>query len=220
MTKYEDLLGRANAYGIESLTTAELIQLIIGGGKGDGSLRVAEEIASDYGLHCKAARARNFGDLYLMTGQALTRRQEAKLLSAMELARRVNDENPEQVHISSPGDAAQFFMPRLRSQTHEQFLCMYLNCKNKVTAIRRISEGSLTSAVVHPREVYSPAVALHAASILVVHNHPSGDPYPSSEDRNLTSALESAGEALGIPILDSLIIGEGRYYSFKEHGDL
>lgn len=86
--------------------------------------------------------------------------------------------------------------------------------------MKQISEGSLTSAVVHPREVFAPAVINHAACILVAHNHPSGDPYPSTEDRHLTEALNTAGEALGIPVLDHVVIGDGRYYSFKEHGDL
>lgn len=95
-----------------------------------------------------------------------------------------------------------------------------LNTKNRVIRCQQIAEGSLTSAVVHPREVYAPAVAAHAASILVAHNHPSGDPYPSSEDRNLTLSLSKAGDFLGIPLMDHVIIGDGNYYSFKEHGGI
>ena len=97
---------------------------------------------------------------------------------------------------------------------------MLLNTKNRVIRIKQIAEGSLTSAVVHPREVFASAVTAHAACILAAHNHPSGDPYPSTEDRNLTKALEEAGNVLGIPLLDHIVIGDGRYYSFKEHGDL
>ena len=86
--------------------------------------------------------------------------------------------------------------------------------------MKQVAEGSLTSAVVHPREVYAHAVTAHAAAILVAHNHPSGDPYPSHEDRSLTQALNDAGNVLGIPVLDHVVIGDGSYYSFKEHGDL
>lgn len=220
MTKYEELLGRANAYGMESMSTAELIQLIIGGGgKGESSFRVAEEIASDYGLNLKAARARNFGDLYLMTGQALTRRQEAKLLSAMELARRVNSDGVQKQRITSPGDASNYFMPMLRNATHEYFYCMMLNTKNQIMAVRKISEGSLSASIVHPREVLAPAIAFHASSILVAHNHPSGNPHPSADDKHLTETLNSACDVMGIPLMDHIVIGDGIYYSFKEHGD-
>ncbi len=106
-----------------------------------------------------------------------------------------------------------------KSPTHERFLAVLLNTKNRIISIRQISEGSLTSAVVHPREVYAPAIVAHAAAILVAHNHPSGDPYPSIGDETLTIALTKAGDTIGIPLLDHLIIGDGRYYSFKEHGN-
>ena len=87
-------------------------------------------------------------------------------------------------------------------------------------AVRQISEGSLTCAVVHPREVYAPAVVLHAAAILVAHNHPSGDPRPSDEDKELTRALSRSGDLLGIQFLDHVVIGDGRYYSFTEHHEI
>ena len=142
------------------------------------------------------------------------------LLASMELGKRlVLTDVPESEHITSPADAAQVLMGRLRHETHERFLVVLLNTKNRIISIRQISEGSLTSAVVHPREVYAPAIVAHAAAILVAHNHPSGDPYPSIDDRNLTVALSKAGDVIGIPLIDHVIIGNGRYYSFKEHGD-
>lgn len=87
-------------------------------------------------------------------------------------------------------------------------------------SIEKISEGSLNSSVVHPREAYAPAIVQHAAAILAVHNHPSGDPSPSREDRALTKTLRETGKVMGIPLLDHLIIGDGIYYSFKEQGFL
>lgn len=111
-------------------------------------------------------------------------------------------------------------MGRLRSETHERFLVLLLNTKNRVIQTEQIAEGSLNSAVVHPREVFAPAITAHAAAILVAHNHPSGDPTPSREDRNLTRVLAKTGEIMGIPVLDHLVIGDGVYYSFKEHGEL
>ncbi|MCI6544337.1 MAG: JAB domain-containing protein, partial [Phascolarctobacterium succinatutens] len=100
------------------------------------------------------------------------------------------------------------------------FLVILLNSKNKVIGTELVSEGSLTNSVVHPREVFLPAILQHAASICVAHNHPSGDPQPSIEDRQLTAVLLAAGQTLGIPLLDHLIIGDGAYYSFQEDGAL
>ena len=99
-------------------------------------------------------------------------------------------------------------------------MVVLLNSKNKVLQIEQISEGSLNSSVVHPREVFTPAVLHHAAAILAAHNHPSGDPTPSKEDKALTETLAQAGKYMGIPVLDHLIIGDAAYYSFKEHSYL
>ena len=95
-----------------------------------------------------------------------------------------------------------------------------INSKNKVLQIEQISEGSLNSSVVHPREVFMPAVLHHAAAILAAHNHPSGDPTPSKEDKDLTKTLAEAGKYMGIPVLDHIIIGDASYFSFKEHSYL
>ncbi len=122
--------------------------------------------------------------------------------------------------LSRPADAAHVLKGRLRHETHERFLVVLLNTKNRINKIEQISEGSLTSAVVHPREVFAPAIVTHAAAILVAHNHPSGDSYPSIDDRNLTAVLSKAGDLIGIPLMDHIIIGDSRYYSFKEQGNV
>ena len=143
------------------------------------------------------------------------------LLAAIDIGKRIAYASTSDMeHITSPGDAAQYLMGKMRNLTHECFVVVLLNTKNRVIRVKQIAEGSLTSAVVHPREVFAPAVTAHSGSILVAHNHPSGDPYPSTEDRNLTRALEDAGNVLGIPLIDHVVIGDGRYYSFREHGDL
>ena len=111
-------------------------------------------------------------------------------------------------------------MPRLRYATREQFLVILLNSKNLIIGTEIVSEGTLTNSVVHPREVFQPPILQHAAAICVAHNHPSGDPSPSREDKELTAVLQQAGLTLGIPLLDHLIIGDGAYYSFQEDGAL
>ena len=151
----------------------------------------------------------------------LTQKEAAKITAAIELGKRIaRAKTEEPTHISSPGDAAEYLMTRLRDETHERFVVILLNTKNRILQTKQIAEGSLTSAVVHPREVFAPAINQHAACIIAAHNHPSGDPYPSHEDRNLTDALNKAGEVMGIPLMDHIIIGDNKYYSFREHGEI
>lgn len=147
--------------------------------------------------------------------------QGSNSFGALEIGRRIASARPlDKIHFGCPQDGAAFLMPRLRYATKEQFLVILLNSKNKVIGTELVSEGSLTNSVVHPREVFLPAILQHAASICVAHNHPSGDPMPSIEDRQLTAVLLAAGQTLGIPLLDHLIIGDGAYYSFQEDGAL
>ena len=199
-------------YGEKTQSTEKLIEIIIGNEK------KAKEIIENYETLEDALGKKNYETL-LTAG--LTKGEAQRLIAAIEIGKRIAASDTEvRNHITSPGDAAKFLMPRLRHGTHEEFLTILLNTKNRVIKTERIAEGSLTSAVVHPREVFASAIVNHAAAILVAHNHPSGDPYPSSEDRHLTTSLEEAGKTLGIPLMDHIIIGDGRYYSFREHGEL
>ena len=206
--------------GAEALSNAELLAVLIGSGtKEHSALRIAEEMTRNEGLYRQIARWHRVQEFKHIKG--LGNARAARILAAMELGRRIACASAiDSEHITSPGDGAQYLMGRLRNETHEKFVVLLLNTKNRIIKTEQIAEGSLTSAVVHPREVFAPAVTAHAACILVAHNHPSGDPYPSTEDRKLTHTLEKAGSVLGIPLLDHLVIGDGRYYSFKEHGDL
>ena len=216
MCNNNDAKQRLCQYGPGSLTNAELISMILRKGKRNISpLHVAETIDADYGSYRQLARCQNVDDL--LYRYPITQDQALALLASMELGKRlVLTDIPESEHIASPADAAKVLMGRLRHETHERFLVVLLNTKNRIISIQQISEGSLTSAVVHPREVYAPAIISHAAAILVAHNHPSGDPYPSTDDKSLTAALSKAGDIIGIPLVDHLIVGDGYYYSFKE----
>ena len=199
-------------YGEKTQSTEKLIEIIIGNEK------KAKKIIENYETLEDALGKKNYETL-LTAG--LTKSEAQRLIAAIEIGKRIAASDTEvRNHITSPGDAAKFLMPRLRHGTHEEFLTILLNTKNRVIKTERIAEGSLTSAVVHPREVFASAIVNHAAAILVAHNHPSGDPYPSSEDRHLTTSLEEAGKTLGIPLMDHIVIGDGRYYSFREHGEL
>ncbi len=122
--------------------------------------------------------------------------------------------------ISSPEDYYDLAKRYIDDMDREIFIALALDTKNRPTAIQTVSIGSLNSSIVHPREVYKMAILSNAASIIVAHNHPSGDPIPSSEDLNISKRLINAGEILGIKMLDHLIIGEDTYYSMKAEMDI
>ncbi|MFQ5588615.1 MAG: DNA repair protein RadC [Nitrospiria bacterium] len=143
----------------------------------------------------------------------------AQLKAALELGRRslaVSDF--EGTALSKSQDVFHHYAHILREAKKEYFKIVLLDQKNKVIRDVTISEGSLTATIVHPREVFQPAVRDSAAAVIFLHNHPSGDPTPSEEDKNMTTRLVSAGELMGIPVLDHVIIGNKDYFSFADAG--
>jgi DNA repair protein RadC len=139
----------------------------------------------------------------------------------MELGRRRQlSQVKERDKITSSRDAFEILQPRLRDLKHEEFWIVLLNRANKVTAIERISEGGLTGTVADPRRIFNNALKAEATSIILSHNHPSGNIQPSSMDIELTKKLKKAGEVLDISVYDHLIIGENNYYSFADEGML
>ena len=116
------------------------------------------------------------------------------------------------------GDVVGLLRAFLRDDPRERFAVVYLDTRNRPIAVHEAHVGTCDSSPVHPREVFGPAVALAATAIVVAHNHPSGDPTPSANDRAVTERLRQAGELLGIAVLDHLVIGEARYFSFADEG--
>lgn len=203
--------------GVTALTDAELLAILLRTGTAEKSaLDIGSELADNGGLYKRLAGITRLTELTNIKG--LGQAKAATVLAALEIGRRIASAKPiEKIHLSCPQDAAEFLMPRLRYLTKEQFVVILLNGKNKVIGTEVVSEGSLSNSIVHPREVYVPALLQHAAAIMVAHNHPSGEPSPSVEDRELTSILVRSGKVLGIPLMDHLIIGDGSYYSFLEN---
>lgn len=122
--------------------------------------------------------------------------------------------------MNSPRDSAAALMAVLQDQPTEVFAILCLSTKHRVIAYHEVSRGTLDSTLVHPREVFKAALLANAAAIIVSHNHPSGDPSPTLDDLEVTRRLVATGEVLGIPVLDHIVIGDGRYFSFKEGGRL
>ena len=206
--------------GAAALTDSELLAILIGSGTPEKSaLDIARDLTADNGVLNNIAIVHDVKELAKTKG--LGRAKASIIIAALELGRRIASAEPLlRDSITSPEDGVALLMPRLRYEAKEHFLVVLLNSKNTVLEIKQISEGSLNSSVVHPREVFAPAVLHHAAAILTAHNHPSGDPTPSKEDKDLTNTLVQAGKYMGIPVLDHIIIGDARYFSFKEHSYL
>lgn len=211
---------RMAVYGADALSDAELIAVLLRTGTQEKSaMALAGELTANGGLYRHLAGVRQLQELTKIKGLGIAK--AATILAAIELGRRLATAKPlERGAFSCPQDGADFLMPRLRYLQKEQFLAVLLNSKNKVIGTEVISEGSLSNSIVHPREVFQPAILQHAAAIIVAHNHPSGDAFPSEEDREITRMLVEAGKTLKIPVLDHLIIGDGTYYSFQEEGAL
>ena len=206
--------------GAAALTDSELLAILIGSGTQEKSaLDIARDLTADNGILKNIALVHDVKELAKTKG--LGRAKAALIIAALELGRRIASAEPlVRDSITSPEHGVALLMPRLRYESKEHFLVVLLNSKNKVLDVEQISEGSLNSSVVHPREVFAPAVLHHAAAILTAHNHPSGDPTPSKEDKDLTNTLVQAGKYMGIPVLDHIIIGDAKYFSFKEHSYL
>jgi DNA repair protein RadC len=143
----------------------------------------------------------------------------AKILAALDLGRRAAEEaRPERDRMGSPRDVYERMRFTLRDLPYEEFHVLLLNTQNEILRDLQVTRGTLDASLVHPREVFKAAIAESAAAVVLVHNHPSGDPTPSAEDRAVTRQLREAGQTLGIDVLDHVIIGEGRYTSFVEKG--
>ncbi|RTE01747.1 RadC family protein [Paenibacillus whitsoniae] len=141
-----------------------------------------------------------------------------QIVSAVQLAKMLTVRPAKPCVIRSPQDVWQLLAPEIAFLQKEHFVCLFLSIKNHVIAKETVSIGSLNAAIVHPREVFRAAIKRSAASVVCVHNHPSGDPTPSTEDVQLTERLAEAGIIVGIEVLDHIIVGHDRYCSLKEQG--
>jgi DNA repair protein RadC len=120
--------------------------------------------------------------------------------------------------IDQPSQVAAMVMDDLRNEDREKFMIVMLNTKNKVIGFNLVSMGTLNASIVHPREVFKPAIIAGAGSVILIHNHPSGDPSPSQEDIEVTKRMVASGDVLGITVRDHLVIGDGVFVSFREKG--
>lgn len=206
---------RLRALGPAGLSTRELLAILIGsGGSGESALDVADRVlASQPSLRRLASLPGGALESQPGVGKATV----ARIQAALELGRRAASEPSDpNGRIRGPGDVYARMGPLLRDLQQEEFHALLLNTQHRVIRDVLVTRGILDASLIHPREVFRAAIVESAAGIILVHNHPSGDPTPSREDRAVTRELGAAGRAIGIPVLDHVVVGEDRYVSLGE----
>lgn len=215
----EELLPRERLYqfGPETLSNREVLAILLRTGiKGENVLTLSERILAEVGglLGLGKLTVHELADLH-----GLGKAKAAEVKAALELGRRSVSVDPmSRPVVNSPQDVAHIVMEEMRFLDREHFRVVSLSTKNQVLGISQVSIGSLNSSLVHPRECFKEAIRRNSNAIILLHNHPSGDPTPSREDIEITRRLADGGKILGIEVLDHVIIGDNRYISLKERG--
>lgn len=200
--------------GAEILTVSELIAVIIRtGSREESAMTLANNLLSKTSKGIQDIATMSVEEIKEVKGIGDVK--AAQIIAALELGRRVKSAKLKKVKITSPKDIIDYFINEMSHLKREHFNIVMLDNKNYIIQIHNVSIGSLDTAIVHPREVYKKAIKRSSSSIILVHNHPSGDTRPSKEDISITKRLHECGEILGIRVLDHIIIGNG-YFSFKE----
>nr|WP_304413184.1 DNA repair protein RadC [Paucisalibacillus sp. EB02] len=205
--------------GANHLSNQELLAILLGSGSRDESVMA---LANRLLMHFEGLKLLKDATIEELTAiKGIGSAKGVLILSALELGKRLSQYKPnERYVIRSPEDGADYVMEELRNLNQEHFVVLFLNTKNQIIHRQTIFIGSLNASIVHPREVFREAVKRSAASIIVAHNHPSGDPTPSQEDIHVTRRLAESGKMIGIELLDHLVIGDRNFVSLKEKGYL
>lgn len=206
-------------HGPAALGDNELVALVLGSGvRGAGALSVANELLKARGGVHGLARS-CIGDLACTAGVGTAK--AAQVVAALELGRRTLAHAPSaRTQLRTPREAAAYLLPAFGSRPVEHFGVVLLDTKHRVLRTTVITSGTLNSTIVQPRDVFREALLGGAAAVVAFHNHPSGDPSPSTDDVDLTKRLAAAGVLMGIDLVDHVVLGDARYCSFKEMGHL
>jgi DNA repair protein RadC len=199
---------RLQRIGAENLSTPEVLALILGRGIAGESVTItANALIKQFG-NVKGIHEASLEELTSVRGIGLAK--AAQIKAAFELARRLDDASrlERQPLVKTPEDVHRLVGARLRAYKREHFLAVLLNTRSRVINVADISEGSVDSSIADPLEVFKEAIAAKARSVILVHNHPSGDPHPSRDDIELTKRLAAAGKTVGVDVLDHVIIGK------------
>lgn len=208
---------RLIALGASHLSNQELLAILLGSGTKEESVM---ELSRRLLMHFEGLKLLGNATIEELTAiKGIGPAKGVMVLAAIELGKRLNQYQPSKTFIiRSPKDGADYVMEEMRVLNQEHFVVLFLSTKNQIIHKQTIFVGSLNASIVHPREIFREAVKRSAASIICVHNHPSGDPSPSQEDIHVTRRIVEAGKVMGIELLDHLIIGNHSFVSLKEKG--
>ncbi|RLC61603.1 MAG: hypothetical protein DRI01_08240 [Chloroflexi bacterium] len=209
---------RLQKLGVAALSAQEILALILGRGiAGESVMVTAQRLLSQFG-NLKGIANASVEELSQVKGIGLAKASQIK--AAFELASRLEtySEARDKPLVKTPEEVVSLVRTQLKGKKKEYFLVLLLNTRNQLIKVAEISVGSLNSNIVHPREVFKEAISASAASVIFVHNHPSGDPAASEDDIQLTKRLAEVGEIVGIDVLDHIIIGDKIYLSLKREG--
>lgn len=202
--------------GPQNLSDAELLAILLRTGKkGTSVLQMAQELINKEG-NLAVLASKSIDALVKTSG--IGKDKAATLLAAFEISRRIQHRAKwfSEKKITSPNDIAEIYIPLMRDELKENFIVVCLNSANKIIKHETISIGNLNSSVVHPREVFKVAIETSAASIILIHNHPSGNPEPSNEDISITKKIVESGKIMDIPVHDHIIIAGNKFTSFVD----
>jgi len=201
--------------GVSSLTDTELLSLLIESGTRQAS---AFELAMSILSNCQGISHLSELSLAALTSYPGIKEARAlRILAAIELAKRVSFSKEKKLHkVESASDVCQYLAKSFQFEKQEHFVALYLDIKHQLLRQKTIFVGSLDCSIVHPREVFKEALEISAACLIIVHNHPSGDPTPSPQDNDITQMIAETGRIMQIPLLDHVIIGDRQYFSFRE----
>jgi len=209
---------RLQKFGVEALSAQEILALILGRGvSGESVMVTVQRLLSQFG-NLKGIASASVEELSQVRGIGVAKASQIK--AAFELANRLEgySEAADKPIVKTPEDVASLVKARLKGKKKEYFLALLLDTRNQLIKVSEISIGSLDTSIVHPREVFKEAISASAASVIFVHNHPSGDCTASEDDIELTKRLAQSGEIVGIDVLDHIIISDKKYLSLKREG--
>ena len=204
---------RLEKQGSQSLTNAQLLALILKSGtKKENILDLSEHLLAKHTL----SGLLNASLAELEEEHGIGRAKACQILALAELSKRTNSTSTVKKRINCASDVASLFLPKLSLLNQEHVISLHLDTKNNLLSEQLVTKGTLNESLIHPREVFHGAIKNLASAVIIMHNHPSGDPTPSESDLKVTKILEKTGDLIGITFLDHIIIGKNSFWSWKE----